>query len=210
VVGVVDPEQADASIRTRLQPGALPAGVSVGQTWLGNVDARRVGYTLSRGAIAEDVDALVVLAASSSPSQAPVLDPKYRAELARRRELGNSTLPFRGGKIRFAEGVAAFASGADEPLQAVLRELQRDTGLRLLVKAFADQREAGALALSSRRAQLIVDWLTARGVGRDRLVARGCGAARPLNFGNTAAERAVNRRAELVRLTATAACEPPW
>jgi len=40
-----------------------------------------------------------------------------------------------------------------------------------------------------------------RGVGRGRLLAKGCGALRPLNFGNTIADRAMNRRAELVRLT---------
>lgn len=211
VIGMLDPQLVDADIRTRIQPGTLPAGVSVRQTWLGHVDARRIGYTLSRGVIEDDVDALIILPASSSRSpQVPVLDDDYRAELTRRRELGNTTLPFRGAKIRFEANVAAFTFGADQPLQAVLRELLRDVGLRLLVKGFSDPTEADAVTLSSRRAQLIIDWLTARGVDRERLVSRGCGAARPLNFGNTASERAVNRRAELVRLTATAGCEPPW
>jgi outer membrane protein OmpA-like peptidoglycan-associated protein len=212
VVGALDPDQADADIRTRLQPGTLPAGVSVRRTWLGQVDARRIGFTLSRaGVVEDDVDALIVLpAASSRSSELPVLDAAYRAELTRRRDLANSTLPFRGAKIRFEDGVAAFDSDADEPLHAVLREVERDERLRLLVKAFADRAEFDAGALSTRRAELVVDWLARRGVSRGRLVARGCGARRPLNFGNTAAERAMNRRAELVRLTATAGCEPPW
>ena len=64
--------------------------------------------------------------------------------------------------------------------------------------------------LSLQRATLVVDWLTARGVERERLKPRGCGARRPLTLGNTALERAMNRRAELVRLAPPAACEPPW
>jgi outer membrane protein OmpA-like peptidoglycan-associated protein len=210
VVGVLDPERVDADIRTRLQPGTLPSGLPVRQTWLGRMDAQQIGFTLSHGVVEDDVDALVVLpAASVSSSQIPVLDADYRAELTRRRDLANSTLPFRGARIRFEDGVAAFASDADEPLHAVLREMVRDRQLRVLVKAFADRAEFDAAALSTRRAELVVDWLAKRGISRG-LVARGCGARRPLTFGNTADERAMNRRAELVRLTATAGCGPPW
>jgi outer membrane protein OmpA-like peptidoglycan-associated protein len=82
--------------------------------------------------------------------------------------------------------------------------------LRLLVTAFADRAEPDADSLSFRRAELVVDWLTARGVERDRLIPTRCGARRPLSFGNTAADRAMNRRAELVRMTPAAGCEPPW
>ena len=128
----------------------------------------------------------------------------------RRRALADATLPFRGAKIRFKERVARFEADADEPLQAVLRELLRDRTLRLLVKAFADGTEVDTDTLSLQRAALVVDWLAARGVERERLMPRGCGARRPLRPGNTVLERAMNRRAELVRLTPTAACEPPW
>ena len=92
----------------------------------------------------------------------------------------------------------------------MLRELRRERGLRVLVKAFADGTEVDADALCLRRANLVVDWLTARGVERERLTPKGCGALRPLTLGNTILERAMNRRAELLRLTRTAACEPPW
>jgi outer membrane protein OmpA-like peptidoglycan-associated protein len=128
----------------------------------------------------------------------------------RRRALADATLPFRGAKIRFMERVVGFEADADEPLQVLLRELVRDRGLRVLVKAFADGTEADADAHSLQRATLVVDWLTARGVERERLMPRGCGARRPITLGNTALERGMNRRAELVRLTPMAACEPPW
>jgi len=64
--------------------------------------------------------------------------------------------------------------------------------------------------LMRRRARLIADWLTARGVEPERLTPKGCVARRPLTRGNTDLEHALNRRAELVRLAPTAACEPPW
>jgi outer membrane protein OmpA-like peptidoglycan-associated protein len=92
----------------------------------------------------------------------------------------------------------------------VLRELKRDRTLRLLVKAFADRTESDPMVLSKRRAELLVDWLAQRGVDKGRLLPKGCGAVRPLDFGNTSADRAMNRRAELVRLTPIAGCEPPW
>ena len=46
----------------------------------------------------------------------------------------------------------------------MLRELRRDRGVRVLVKAFADRTEVDGDTLSLQRATLVVDWLTARGV----------------------------------------------
>jgi outer membrane protein OmpA-like peptidoglycan-associated protein len=211
VAGVLDLERIEPEIRTRLRAITAPAGTSVRNTWLGKLAVRRIGFNLSIGDVENNVDALLLLTSSPLHAQHPTpLDPTYERELMRRRALADATLPFRGAKIRFKEGVAGFAADADEPLQVVLRELLRDRGLRVLVKAFADGTEVDADTLSSKRATLVVDWLTARGVERERLMPRGCGARRPLTLGNTALERAMNRRAELVRLAPTAACEPPW
>jgi outer membrane protein OmpA-like peptidoglycan-associated protein len=80
----------------------------------------------------------------------------------------------------------------------------------LLVKAFADARERGPTALSQRRAEAVVAWLVERGVLQARLNPLGCGASRAITSGETEADRARNRRAELVRLTGSAGCEPPW
>jgi outer membrane protein OmpA-like peptidoglycan-associated protein len=211
VVGVLDFGRVDPNIRTRLQGWALPAGVAVRGTWLGKVNTEQIGFTLSRGVVENDVDALLLLtAAPPEPSEPAALDRTYELELERRRALARATLAFRGAKIRFEENRAAFAAGADESLLTVLKELERNRGLRLLVKAFADQTESDATALSAERATLVVEWLTSRGVERQRLIPRGCGVVRPLDFGTTAAGRAMNRRAELVRAVPTAGCEPPW
>jgi outer membrane protein OmpA-like peptidoglycan-associated protein len=211
VMGVLDPERIEPEIRSRLGAVAAPAGTSVRNTWLGKLAARRIGFNLSLDDVENNVDALLLLTSAPLHAQpAAPLDPSYERELMRRRALHDATQPFRGSRIRFKERVAQFEADADEPLQAVLRELRRDRQLRVLVKAFADGSEVDADTLSVQRATLVVDWLTARGVERERLMPRACGARRPLTLGNTALERAMNRRAELVRLTPTAACEPPW
>jgi outer membrane protein OmpA-like peptidoglycan-associated protein len=211
VISVLDLGVTEPAITARLQAWTMPAGAAVRGTWFGALTVGQIGFGLSQGVVGDDVDAIVLLSATSPRQEdMPALDPPYAGELARRRALGDATLPFRGAKIRFEENAASFAADAHEPLQAVLKELLRDRGLRLLVKAFADAPESDPLGLSSRRAGLVVDWLGERGVGRDRLVPKGCGALRPLTFGRTAADRAMNRRAELVRLTPMAGCEPPW
>jgi outer membrane protein OmpA-like peptidoglycan-associated protein len=211
VAGVLDLERIEPEITSRFRANTAPAGTSVRNTWLGRLNVHRIGFDLSIGDVEDNVDALLLLSSSPLHAQPPApLDPTYERELMRRRALANATLPFRGAKIRFKERVAEFDVDADEPLQIVLRELLRDRGLRVLVKAFADGTEFDADTLSLQRASLVVEWLTARGVERERLTPTGCGARRPLRLGNTALERAMNRRAELVRLGPTAACEPPW
>jgi outer membrane protein OmpA-like peptidoglycan-associated protein len=211
VVAVLDAGRTDPDIATRLRDWGVPSGASVRDTWFGKLDVKQIGFGLSEGVVEDDMDSVLLLSLVPPRQQdSPALDPTYGRELARRRALAHATLPFRGAKIRFEENLAVFAADANEPLQAVLNELLRDRGLRLLVKAFADAAESDPLAVSTRRAELLVDWLAERGVPRDRLVPKGCGALRPLTFGNTAADRALNRRAELVRLAATAGCQPPW
>lgn len=211
VAGVLDLERTEPETSRRLRAITTPAGASVRNTWLGKLPVRRIGFNLSTGNVENNVDALLFLTSSPLHAQLPTpLDPTYERELMRRRALADATLPFRGAKIRFKERAAGFEADAEEPLQAVLRELLRDRTLRLLVKAFGDGMEVDADTLSFQRATLVADWLAARGVERERLMPRGCGARRPLTLGNTAPERAMNRRAELVRLAPTAACEPPW
>jgi outer membrane protein OmpA-like peptidoglycan-associated protein len=99
---------------------------------------------------------------------------------------------------------------AQKPLDAVLGELRRDPGSELLVKAFSDGREREAEVLSARRAAVVVRWLVERGIDARRLTPLGCGSVRPLTFGENDEDRQRNRRAELVRRTSTAGCEPPW
>jgi len=57
---------------------------------------------------------------------------------------------------------------------------------------------------------LVTDWLTSRGVDAKRLRPLGCGAVRGLWSDGTEEHRAANRRAEIVRVTELAGCEPAF
>ncbi len=211
VVEVLDIERAHHAVAARFQSWRAPAGAPVRDTWFGQLDVQQIGFGLSTGVVQDDHDAILLLTKTSPRQQErPALDADYERELARRRALGEATQPFRGSRIRFEDGLAALAADASAPLESVLQELRRDRGLTLLVKAFADSTEPNATTLSTQRAELVAEWLVRRGIQRERLIPKGCGTRRPLTFGKTAADRALNRRAELVRLTPTAGCEPPW
>ena len=213
VVSVLDIGAVAPAVATRLKAWGPGSAAAVRGTWLGQLDVAEIGFRLSRGTVEQDVDALAILSAAPLSFQPPPAFDEtspYGAEMQRRRRLAAATGAFRGGEIRFAANEAAVLSVALAPLEAVLAELNRDAGLTLLVKAFADAREPAPEALSARRADAVVDWLQKRGVERRRLTPSGCGSRRPLTFGEDERQRERNRRAELVRLTATAGCEPPW
>jgi outer membrane protein OmpA-like peptidoglycan-associated protein len=210
VVLAADRANVDEEAARRL--GRWPAlmATPVRNTWMGQLDASRLGLRLSTGTVDQNIDA-VIFWDSAGPDDGPPIasDSRFVQELRRRRQLAEATTAFRGGKIRFQENSAAFAPGSETALRAVLAELKRDRRLTLLVKAFADAREATPDQLSRARAQAVSDWLAARGVPRDRLAPRGCGSSRALWIGDTEQERAANRRAEIVRRSPREGCDPP-
>ena len=57
--------------------------------------------------------------------------------------------------------------------------------------------EAYNLDLSKRRANSVADYLRAQGVGANQIRTRAFGESRPLNAGETPAQRARNRRVEI-------------
>jgi outer membrane protein OmpA-like peptidoglycan-associated protein len=207
-VGAVTPQ---AAARLREWPAGIATGVR--ESWLEQLTAAEIGFRFSSGTVGQDIDAVALL--SHSPliyAPPPPVDPAspYGAELERRRRLAAATVPFRGGRIRFELNRTALMPGAQAALQEVAGELERDPALELLVKAFADAREAAPDTLSTRRASAVVGWLSRRGIDARRLTPLGCGSVRPLTLGRTESESEQNRRAELVRRTPAAGCEPPW
>jgi outer membrane protein OmpA-like peptidoglycan-associated protein len=211
-VVAVDPTDTEPAVSTRLRRWPPFSAVTVRDTWLGQLEASSAGMKLSTGTVQENVDAIVVWDPESRRrEEAPRIDDAspIGAELRRRQNLAQATVPFRGGGIRFESGTAALTAESDPALRIVLAELQRDRGLTLIVKAFADAREPDGDRLSVERAQTVVAWLTSRGVAPARLHAIGCGSTRALWFGRTEEERTANRRAELVRASPREACGPP-
>ena len=214
VVSVIDAGGVDDSVSARLRSWPVRVAASVRDTLLGRLDVTSFGFKFSTGGpLEQDVDAIAFLSQSPlayAPPPPTDTSSPYGKELRRRQDLARATVPFRGASIRFETGDATFSPGVEKPLGEVLAELRRDGALHLLVKAFADSHEPDPDVLSVRRANLLVEWLSQRGVARDRLRPKGCGSRRPLTFGETQDARALNRRAELVRETPTAGCDPPW
>ena len=208
----LDRNDVDDRVASRLRQWPSLLAAPVRDTWLGRLESRAVGWRLSNGTIEQNADVAVFWAhPASGPDETPRIDADSAAaaELQRRQRLAESTTAFRGGMIRFGNGTTELTPDSEPSLNAVLAELRRDAELQLLVKAFADAREANGIQLSRERAKHVVDWLVARGIARERLEPRGCGSSRALWFGHTEQERAANRKAELVRMSARAGCEPP-
>ena len=210
VVSALDVGKVEPAVAAAMSAWPIPSVAPVRGTWVGRSDVRTIGFTFSRGVIQDDVDALLALSTAPLVSDpAPHVDESANRELHRRRRLAEATLPFRGGVIRFEANTTQLTALSSAPLQQVLSELLRDRDRAVLVKAFADARERDPLRLSTARAESVAEWLVTRGISRDRVESRGCGAKRPLWADDTPDHEAANRRVEIVTKTPTADCEPP-
>ncbi len=212
VVSVIDVGTTESSIALRLQSWPSPSAAAIRGTWLGQLDVSQVGWQFSRGHVEEDVDAVAFLSPSPlifepAPSISDSLP--HHDEMKRRHLLAEATLAFRGARIRFDPSVPSWTSGSIAPLSEVLSELRRNPDLQVVIKGFADGNEPNPMQLGLQRAELVGDWLAARGVAGKRMRPLGCGATRPLWSDEAEEHRAANRRVEIVRHTATAACQPP-
>jgi outer membrane protein OmpA-like peptidoglycan-associated protein len=210
VVSALDAGKVEPAVAAAMSAWPIPSVAPVRGTRVGQSDVRMIGFTLSRGLIQDDVDALLALSTAPLVSDpAPQVDESANRELQRRRRLAQATLPFRGGLIRFEANTTQLTASSSVPLQQVMSELLRDRDRAVLVKAFADARERDPLRLSTERAESIAEWLVRRGISRDSVESRGCGAQRPLWADDIADHEAANRRVEIVTKTPTADCEPP-
>lgn len=104
------------------------------------------------------------------------------------------------GDVFFASGQGELKSEAAENLGPVIEFLARYPGLPVRVEGYTDDRGADASnqALSTRRAQSVLEALVAAGADRGRLTAVGRGEADPIAGNDTAGGRARNRRVEVL------------
>ena len=161
-------------------------------TELGRLDGHAVGLRLSTGTVEQNLDAAVFWY-SSRPDEGPRINHQspMGLELQRRQRLAEATTAFRGGKIRFGAETAAILPASEPALQTVLAEVQRDSTLTLLVKAFADARETDGVQLSWKRARVVKDWLVTR---RSPATASNHGAAARLaHYGSGRPKRSAPR-----------------
>jgi outer membrane protein OmpA-like peptidoglycan-associated protein len=104
--------------------------------------------------------------------------------------------------INFDTGKAAILPGSESVLNEIVKLLKQNADLKLRVEGHTDnQGSAGAnQALSEKRAQAVMAWLTAHGVAATRLTAKGFGQTKPVADNGTEEGRAKNRRVELAKM----------
>lgn len=103
--------------------------------------------------------------------------------------------------INFDTGKAAILPGSEQVLGEIVKLMQNSPDLKLRVEGHTDN-QGNAVAnqtLSEKRAQAVVAWLSAHGIGASRLAAKGFGQTQPVADNSTDEGRAKNRRVELVK-----------
>jgi OOP family OmpA-OmpF porin len=103
--------------------------------------------------------------------------------------------------IHFDTSKAAILPDSENVLSEIVKLLQQNENLKLLVEGNTDNQgnTAANQALSEKRAQAVVAWLTAHSIPAARLSAKGFGQTKPLTDNGTEEGRAKNRRVELVK-----------
>jgi len=126
-------------------------------------------------------------------------DPREEARRARL-EFQNAIRQIDTSSIRFEPSSAAFSSGSDVALGQLVALLKKYPQRRIKVAGHTDTsgRRQVNLELSRQRAAAVTDYLAARGIPRQQLLAQGYGSSQPLASNDTEVGRARNRRIELI------------
>ncbi len=104
--------------------------------------------------------------------------------------------------IHFNTGKADILPDSESTLNEIAKLMQQDAALHLRVEGHTDNQGSASAnqALSEKRAQSVVAWLTGHGVPAARLTAKGFGQTKPVDDNSTEEGRAKNRRVELAKL----------
>src|SRR4029079_14074946 len=103
-------------------------------------------------------------------------------------------------QLYFAWNQTTLQDGSLPVLDDVVQALKDNKGFRVQVEGHAssDGADDHNQTLSEKRADAVVDYLVAHGIGRDRLVSKGSAASVPADTNATSAGRENNRRVEFV------------
>jgi outer membrane protein OmpA-like peptidoglycan-associated protein len=104
------------------------------------------------------------------------------------------------GDVLFGTDVARLNPDGMRTAQTLADVLQQNPQRTVLVEGFTDSTGTGShnQELSERRASAVGSALQGMGVARDRIATRGYGEAYPVADNNTAQNRQLNRRVEIV------------
>lgn len=103
--------------------------------------------------------------------------------------------------INFATNSAVIAPESDKVLAEIAALLRNQPEWRITVEGHTDNAgtKSANQALSQKRAEAVVAWLSNQQVDRVRLSAAGFGDTKPVQDNATEEGRAKNRRVELVK-----------
>jgi OOP family OmpA-OmpF porin len=103
--------------------------------------------------------------------------------------------------IHFDTGKATIQPDSERILGEIAKLVQQNADLKLRVEGHTDNQGNAAAnqALSEKRAQAVVAWLSAHNVPAARLTAKGLGQTQPVADNSSEDGRAKNRRVELVK-----------
>jgi len=103
--------------------------------------------------------------------------------------------------IRFGTGKSAIPQGAEPALSEIATTLKEHPEWKVRVEGYTDNvgTRSANRTLAEQRAHAVVTWLSAHGVDRNRLAAKGYGEDRPIADNASDRGRAQNRRVEIVR-----------
>jgi outer membrane protein OmpA-like peptidoglycan-associated protein len=104
------------------------------------------------------------------------------------------------GDVLFGTDLSRLSDEGMRTTQKLARVLQENPRRNVLIEGFTDSTGAAAYnqELSERRATAVRDALQSQGVGRERIQIRGYGQSYPVAANDTAPNRQLNRRAEIV------------
>ena len=104
------------------------------------------------------------------------------------------------GDVLFATNQARLNAEGMRTAQKLANVLQNNPERTVLIEGFTDSTGTAAhnQALSERRAGAVRNALQEQGIGRERIAIRGYGAAYPVAANDTAQNRQLNRRVEIV------------
>lgn len=104
--------------------------------------------------------------------------------------------------IHFETGKATILPDSEGVLGEITKMLQQNPDVKVSVEGHTDNVGSAAAnqALSEKRAQAVVAWLSSHGIDAARLKAKGWGQTKPVDDNSTDAGRAKNRRVELVKI----------
>lgn len=103
--------------------------------------------------------------------------------------------------VNFATDKTEILSESAAQIDAVTSLLKTNPGLKLAINGYTDETGSAAhnQSLSDGRAKAVMTTLIASGIAKDRLRAKGFGAASPVASNGNEEGRAKNRRVELVK-----------